>query len=287
MDSRPSRLAIFFHVVLIVGPILGLFVYWFGVADRYRIFLYFHDMGPIYLDTSPFSRVTRSRYWMAGLVADGVVLLIHTGVSRFALSLLGRRLRILDLIPGSGPIWVGALLPLLVGILLITMTLNQPTLPLRDATIVTVVTLAGLWVALLTSDYLIQNPPQILWLTLDGLGMAAILLGLGRMELAQRWLAGGSVLWLLLSPAMVGSGILWLLLMKRINSQPYIPRRTPGQLILAGVCVTYLLLPLAHHILGSDGYFYITDSDNFFASQLWIQLSTWAMTGLIAHQVAR
>ena len=49
--------------------VLSLFYYWFAVADRFFIFLYYHDMGSVVPDTSPFSPVTSSRYWMAGLVA--------------------------------------------------------------------------------------------------------------------------------------------------------------------------------------------------------------------------
>ena len=41
--------------VPIVGLVLWLFCTWFGVLDRYQIFLYFHDMGPGF-DTSPFGR---------------------------------------------------------------------------------------------------------------------------------------------------------------------------------------------------------------------------------------
>ena len=42
--------------------------YWFAVANRYVIFLHAH------LDATPFDDVTRSRYWIAGLVASGIVM---------------------------------------------------------------------------------------------------------------------------------------------------------------------------------------------------------------------
>jgi hypothetical protein len=51
--------------------ILGLFYYWFAVADRYAIFLYGH------LNATPFDEPTTSRYWMAGLVACGVVMIAY------------------------------------------------------------------------------------------------------------------------------------------------------------------------------------------------------------------
>ena len=60
---------------------LALFSYWFAVADRYAVFLYDHDMGPLYPDTSPFSRVTSSRYWMTGLVVGGMVMVAYAAAN--------------------------------------------------------------------------------------------------------------------------------------------------------------------------------------------------------------
>ena len=51
------------HALPIAVFVLGLYGYWFGIADRYAVFLYEH------LGATPFDAVTRSRYWMAGLVA--------------------------------------------------------------------------------------------------------------------------------------------------------------------------------------------------------------------------
>ena len=52
--------------------LLGLTYYWFAVADRYAVFLYEH------LGATPFDAVTGSRYWMAGLIANGFVLVLYT-----------------------------------------------------------------------------------------------------------------------------------------------------------------------------------------------------------------
>ena len=57
--------------------VLGLFYHWFAVADRYAIFLYGHSAPGIPL-AQPFDAMTRSRYWMAGLVAAGAVMVIYT-----------------------------------------------------------------------------------------------------------------------------------------------------------------------------------------------------------------
>jgi hypothetical protein len=74
------------HALAGAALMLSLFAYWFAVADRYTVFLYDHDMGPLVPDTSPFSRVTSSRYWMAGLVAGGAVLVLYGAAN----GLLGR-----------------------------------------------------------------------------------------------------------------------------------------------------------------------------------------------------
>ena len=61
-------LAAALHALPVIGVVLGLFTYWFAVADRHAVFLYDH------LGASAFDRVTRSRYWMAGLVASSIVM---------------------------------------------------------------------------------------------------------------------------------------------------------------------------------------------------------------------
>ena len=66
---RPALL----HAAPICLFVLGLFYYWFAIADRYAVFLYDH------LGATPFDAITSSRYWMAGLVASGAVMVAYTG----------------------------------------------------------------------------------------------------------------------------------------------------------------------------------------------------------------
>ena len=58
---------------LITLFVLALFFHWFGLANRYVLFLYGHSAPGIPL-TQPFDAMTASRYWMSGLVAAGAVL---------------------------------------------------------------------------------------------------------------------------------------------------------------------------------------------------------------------
>jgi hypothetical protein len=104
---------------LICLTILALFYYWFGIADRYGIFLYGH------LAATPFDEATSSRYWMAGLVVGGIILVVYTIVNW----LLGRLalIRYQCYSPPSWPhVWLLCATPLTAGILSITMVCELP-----------------------------------------------------------------------------------------------------------------------------------------------------------------
>jgi hypothetical protein len=126
---------------------LTLFYYWFGVADRYAIFLYGHIATGIPL-TEPFDALTSTRYWMAGLLAAGITLVFYTAVNWVGGRLAARR----GASFGTPPwwwVWALCALPLAVGIPAITMTVNAPTLPLSLAAACAAAALAGLAVALI------------------------------------------------------------------------------------------------------------------------------------------
>jgi hypothetical protein len=58
-------------------------------------------------------------------------------------------------------------------------------------------------------------------------------------------------------------------------------------LLVAGFSVACLLLPLLHHVIGTDGYFYITDSDNFLADGASVQFFVWAAAAAMALAITR
>ncbi|MBN1250046.1 MAG: hypothetical protein JXC32_20445, partial [Anaerolineae bacterium] len=91
--------------------VLGLIYLWFAVGNRAVVFLYYHDMGPVVPDTGPFSPVTRSRYWMTGLVAGGAAMVMHT----VAQMVLGRLTRSHEP-PRWWRIWTVAAVPIAIGI---------------------------------------------------------------------------------------------------------------------------------------------------------------------------
>ena len=268
---RPAVL----HALPAAPLVLGLFTYWFAVADRYVVFLYNHDMGPLYPDTSPFSRVTGSRYWMAGLVASGGVMVLYTAAS-WVLGRLSHGYRP----PEWWRVWAVCALALVPGMLAITMMANQPTLPLRHATRVTLATLMGIALAVSPGKMAAERPGELLWLAADGFGVA-LLSNLIHIEKVGRWLTRGGTLWVWMMIVSLAAGVALLLALTGLRA--WFRRPTPGvdALLAAGACVAYLLLPLVHHVVGTDGYYYISDSDNFFAQGSVAQLITWSVIGVL------
>jgi hypothetical protein len=83
----------------------------------------------------------------------------------------------------------------------------------------------------------------------------------------------------------MGAG--WLLLMTLLYRWRRRPVPTVIELCLGGTAVTYLLMPLVHHTLGTNGYFYISDSDNFFAMTAWMQGIIWLTVTIIVWALTR
>jgi hypothetical protein len=261
---------------------LLLFYYWFAVADRYTVFLYYHDMGPLVPDTTPFSRVTGSRYWMAGLVASGGVLMLYA----LASWLLGRLVANYRP-PGWRRVWGVCAAVLLVGLPAITMTVNDPTLPVGNAAAVTLVTLIGVGLALRPGGMAAERPGELLWLAVDGFGLALVILNLIHVEKVGRWLACGNILWVWMMVVSLVVGVVWSLAVTGLRL--WRRRRIPSArtTLAAGAGIAYLLMPLVHHLVGTDGYFYISDSDNFFARNIVVQLVTWMVSGGLALGMTR
>ena len=256
--------------------VLSLFYYWFALADRYRVFLYYHDMGPLVPDTSPFSVETSSRYWMAGLVAAGGVLVLFTGLSW----LLGRTLT------GYRPaswwrVWLFCAGPLSIGIPAITMTVNQPKLLPYNALQVTLVTLTGLALALMPGKLAVEAPFELLWLTLDGGALMLILSALVGLDDLGTWLSKGLFIRVLIVVALIFFGLVGLLMMTAIRLWLDRPAPGAGAVFIAGLSFTYLLLPLLHHIAFTDGYYYISSASNFFVNSIALQIAVWLFIALV------
>lgn len=248
------------HAVPVTALVAGLYYYWFAIADRYIVFLYYHDMGPRVPDTTPFSATTSSRYWMAGLVAGGIVMVVYA-----AINWLAGRLAASYVPPGWARVWVLSAVPLAIALPAITMTVNSPTLPPLYAAQTTVAALSGLALALAPGRMAARRPRELAWLALDGLGLTFVLLpGFFYYPLRAMGMEREAAMRLMPVAAVVMTA-LWLVAISLLRRWRRRPSTSYGALIASGVAVAYLLMPLVHHVLGTDGYFYITDSANFFA----------------------
>jgi hypothetical protein len=294
-SARRPDLVAWRSALLFAVPIVALVVYlyyrWFAVRDRYFIFLYYHDMGPGF-DTSPFGRVTASRYWMTGLVAGGAVMVLYAAVN-FALGRIAKSYRP----PDWRRVWALCAVPLLIIVPAIVMTANQPTLPLRNAVQVVVALLAALALAVLPGEVAARRPVGGLLLAVDGLGMAFLLMGLRAGESLRRVTAARGAGMLVYAGLILVFGLGALAVMTavyRLWRQLRIPDAL--SLFVAGLSVHYLFLPLLHHLFFSTdegswtdpGYFtYISDADNYFARSALYQVGVWIVMALAALGVTR
>jgi len=285
-SNNPTKWALWRPSLLVALPVtaivLSLYYHWFAVANRYIVFLYYHNMGPLVPDTTPFSAETSSRYWMAGLVASGAIMLLYSALSW----LMGRVVRNYRA-PAWWRVWAVCALPLLVGIPLITMTTNQPTLPLMNAVQTTLAALIGLAFALMPAKMAAERPCALLLLASDGWAMMLLMVNAVMFERVKRWLARGGTLYVQMMAVSLIAGVVWLLIMTGLRAWRRTSIPSTAELFAAGLCESYLLMPVLHHVSFTDGYYYISSKSNFFASGIITQIASWLLVAAIALGVTR
>lgn len=264
------------HALPVAAFVLGLMAYWYAVANRVIVFLYDHDMGPLFPDTGPFGAVTRGRYWMAGLVAGGFVLAGYTAT----LIVIGRLARTYRP-PAWRRVWLLCALPLAVGIPAITMTQNAPVLPLVDALAVTAATVAAVGLALTPGAPAARAPSRLAGLAVEGAGVAAVA---DSVAFAPRSMAfpAYSVL-----AGALSAGLLLFLAVALVRRRRRVLPPPLWMSLVAGLCWAYLLGPLAHYLVGTDGWFYITTADNFFPGTWLPLLAGWFLAAALLFALRR
>ena len=285
-SNSPTKWALWRPSLLVAPPVtaivLCLYYYWFAVADRYIVFLYYHNMGPLVPDTTPFSAETGSRYWMAGLVAGGAVMALYSALSW----LMGRVVRNYRT-PAWWRVWAVCVLPLLIGIPLITMTTNQPTLPLLNAAQTTLAGLIGLAFALVPAKMAAERPGALLLLASDGWAVMLLMVNAAMFERVKQWSARGRTVYVQMMAVGLIAGVVWLLIMTGLRAWRRTSVPSVAALFAAGLCESYLLMPLAHHVSFTDGYYYISSMSNFFASSIMAQIVAWLPVAAITVGVTR
>lgn len=269
----------------VVVVVLGLFAYWFAFANRYVVFLYGHSAEGI-PRAEPFDEMTRSRYWMAGLVASAIVMLL-VACGHWALGRACARRGATCRWPTWWRIWAICAPPVGAGVLAITMTASWPTLPLALALACAGATLAGLAVALMPAAWAADRPGELLWLVGDGAGLMPTLLLLRALELPARGLVPLSTA-IIVAAMSVVIGWAWLEWMSALRRSRRQPCPRAHEVLLAGLGLSYLLMPLVHYLFGTpSAYHYISAASNFFAFSGWLQLLVLLVAAGLAANVTR
>ncbi len=253
------------HALPITAFILALIYKWFAVDDRYAIFLYNH------MNAQPFDEVTVGRYWMTGFIAGAIVMLLYIAAN-FLCARVVKNYRA----PEWWRVWLWCAAPVAVGVWFITTTQNSPTMPPAIAAAIVLTTWVGLALALMPGALAAHRPRELKWSAIDGLALVPILLLLHAIELPSRGLSISIVTVYMLEIGSIIGGIVWLAATGLFRAMRKIPSPGITQIFIAGLCWSYLVLPLVHHIFSTPSNFkYITTSYNFFAYDPGIQSVTW------------
>ena len=115
-----------------------------------------------------------------------------------------------------------------------------------------------------------------------------ILLLLRAVELPGRGVSVSMPLAILFAIGGLLAGIAWLGVMTGLRAWRRRPAPPAGALLAAGLCLSYLLLPLVHHLFATPpGWRYISTASNFFAFSPILQLAVFAAAAGVAVVVTR
>ena len=286
LSSAPTRIPAAAIGLSSAAAVLALIYYWFGVVDRYVVFLYGHVDGPGDTPALPFDAVTRSRYWMSGLVAAGVVSVAYVALMIVAGTLARRRGRQLEPAPWWRA-WLWSAGPLAVGVPWITMTQNQPTLPPDAALAVTGAALAALALALLPGSLAAVAPRELSWLAAYGLALLPTLALWRAIELPARGILDPPMAWTIALVSVLLSAVL-LALLRGWRHRRQRRDLHAGAVLMAGIWWLALFAPLAHHVVFAPKiYRYITSAENVLGFHPVTPLTALALAGLLAWLATR
>jgi hypothetical protein len=280
MDVSVSWKSALWRAIPVALLIVGLFYYWFAIANRFLIFLYGH-LGATYFDEP-----TASRYWMAGLVASGALLVCYTAIH--AVSGAWARSRGKSVSTSAWwRVWVLCAGPLSVVVYHIARYGDVPHLPPMLALACVGSTLVGVALALIPAGLATRATGEFVWRAVAGLGIAPALLLLRVIELPATGLLAPAVAYpLALGSTLagaLGSGVVaWLYVRRHGAAWAW------HDILVAALCWSYLLLPLVHHLFFTPVHYrYITTKSNFFALTWGVQGLCWIVAAALSAGVTR
>ena len=132
-----------------------------------------------------------------------------------------------------------------------------------------------------------ERPVDLAWLASDGFGLMLVLVTLPGIQFLNRWLERGQTGYVLMMVLGLIAGVIYLLFMTVLRVWRHHSNSSTGEVLLAGFAVSYLLLPFVHHVAFTNGHNYITDSDNFFARNVLLQMFVWIAAAVVAVAVTQ
>lgn len=256
------------HALFLSFFILALFIYAFALVDRDLIFLYGH------LGFGPLAEFTISRHWMTGLVIGGLVLVLYLPLN-LLLKKLFKRYQFPDWANLSCYLCLYLSLPLFILLNFIA----KPALPFLLNLWILVILFFALRLALYLTHFAFKNFKHYVWLTIDALSLLPVIMivpTLLQYGLKRSYPIFG--LLILLPIVMLLLAWLWSVLMTWLSKRFKRPFPSSLQLFLSAMGSAYLFFPFLHYFASNPGrVLYITNSDNFFASNPLIQLGAYVL----------
>jgi hypothetical protein len=218
---------------------------------------------------TPFDVFTASRHWMTGLVASGIILIADT-----LIGMIVKKFHHNYKFPDWKTVWKYSCLSLTVPLLVILTFFGKPPMPILLSLWILIILFCGLRLALYASSFIITNFHRSVWYFFDGLAFLPLLTILSPAIAFGLIRAAMQTTFFLVVPAVViVGGLLWFGVMTLVYRRFKKPYPTLTDSFLSGLTTSYLLLPLLHYVGSRPGYTrYITNSENFLANALWIQL---------------
>ena len=257
----------FLHSVSVSTLVLVLYYLWFVFLDRRLIFLYGH------LHTTPFDDFTTGRYWMTGLVVSGMVLVGYT-----LFSLIAKKLSRTYHQPEWKIVWKYSSLTLSLPLFAILSFIGKPPMPSLLALWILVVLLCGLALALHVSGSITKNFRQSMWTFFDGLALIPMFFSLQTVGVVLRKPSLPTILVFIIPLFALGISLIWFRIMAFLYRRFKQPFPSVLNIFLSGLTINFLFLPLLHYLTSRPGYIrYITADSNFFVSNPWLQITSFAI----------